>query len=132
MNRTSEEHLSTADFVSVGNEIQKVNKPAEPVTHEPDTAAPGPLFAPDIAQSLRGEWTDVQAGFVDEPREAVRHADELVATAMKKLAEGFAEQRNELEKQWDRGTEVSTEDLRIAFRKYRAFFERLLSIQVPA
>jgi len=120
MNRISEEHLSTTDFVPVGNDVQVENAP------------PGPLFPPDAIHDLRRQWTDIQAGFVDEPHGAVRRADELVAAAMTKLAEGFAEQRSGLERQWAGGSEVSTEDLRIALRKYRAFFERLLSIQAPA
>jgi len=47
---------------------------------------------------------------------------------MKRLAEVFADERSNLEKQWDRGDNVSTEDLRIALQRYRAFFHRLLSI----
>jgi len=33
-----------------------------------------------------------------------------------------------LEKQWDRGDNVSTEDLRVALRNYRTFFQRLLAV----
>jgi hypothetical protein len=58
----------------------------------------------------------------------VEQADELVASAMKRLAEVFASERSALEGQWDRGDDVSTEDLRIALQRYRAFFDRLLSI----
>ena len=47
---------------------------------------------------------------------------------MKKLAEGFANERGRLEKQWDRGDNVSTEDLRIALQRYRSFFDRLLKV----
>jgi hypothetical protein len=65
---------------------------------------------------------------VDEPRRAVEQADSLVASAMKRLAEVFAEERFNLEHQWDRGDNVSTEDLRIALQRYRSFFQRLLSI----
>jgi hypothetical protein len=67
-------------------------------------------------------------GFVDEPRQAVEKADALVAGAMKRLAEVFAAERERLEKQWDRGDSVSTEELRLALRRYRAFFGRLLSV----
>ena len=73
-------------------------------------------------------WSDIQAAFVDEPRRAVEQADGLVASAMKRLAEVFAEERSTLEQQWDRGDSVSTEDLRIALQRYRTFFQRLLSI----
>jgi len=66
--------------------------------------------------------------FVDEPRRAVEQADNLVAVTMKRLAEMFAEERARLEGQWDRGDNVSTEDLRLALRRYRSFFGRLLSM----
>lgn len=90
-----------------------------------DTA---PLFPTDELQDLRTRWGGVQTAFVDEPRRAVEQADGLVASAMKRLAEVFAEERSKLEKQWDRGDDVSTEDLRIALQRYRSFFQRLLSI----
>ena len=77
---------------------------------------------------LRNRWTDIQAGFVDEPRHAVEQADSLVAEAIKRLAETFANERNQLEGQWDRGGDVSTEDLRQALQRYRSFFSRLLSV----
>ena len=64
---------------------------------------------------------------MDEPRRAVEEADELVAQVMKRLAEGFAGERERLEQQWGRGEDISTEDLRVALQRYRAFFQRLLS-----
>jgi len=69
----------------------------------------------------------VQNGFVDEPRRAVEEADMLVAELMQHLAKSFADERGRLEGQWDRGDEVSTDELRVAFQRYRAFFGRLLS-----
>jgi hypothetical protein len=87
-----------------------------------------PLFPNDELDGLRRRWNGVQAAFVDEPRQAVQQADGLVAAAMARLAEVFAEERSKLEKQWDRGDNVSTEDLRVAFQRYRSFFHRLLSI----
>ena len=77
---------------------------------------------------MRGEWDSIQAGFVDEPRSAVERADNLVATTMKQLAETFVTERSKLESAWDRGGEVSTEDLRVALQRYRSFFNRLLTI----
>ena len=87
-----------------------------------------PLLAGDVVSELRTRWTDIQAGFVDEPRHAVEQADSLVAEAIKRLAETFANERNQLEGQWDRGGDVSTEDLRQALQRYRSFFSRLLSV----
>lgn len=87
-----------------------------------------PLFPSEELQGLRTRWKEIQTAFVDEPRKAVEQADSLVASAMKRLAEVFAEERSGLEKQWDRGESVSTEDLRVALQRYRAFFDRLLSV----
>ena len=90
--------------------------------------APAQLFVPSEAQELRTKWERIQTGFVDEPRKAIQDADALVAAATKRLAEIFAEERAQLEREWDRGDDVSTEDLRIALRRYRSFFDRLLSV----
>jgi hypothetical protein len=87
-----------------------------------------PLFSEDASTELRDRWTDVQAGFVDEPRDSVQQADALVAEVMKRLADSFSTERQSLERQWSSGEEASTEDLRVALRRYRSFFDRLLSI----
>jgi hypothetical protein len=87
-----------------------------------------PLFPNNELEGLRTRWNEIQTAFVDEPRKAVEQADNLVASAMKRLAEVFSDERSKLEKQWDRGDSVSTEDLRIALQRYRTFFQRLLSV----
>lgn len=86
-----------------------------------------PLLSDTEIGDLRSRWSSIQAEFVDEPRRSVEQADQLVATAMQRLAEGFANERTSLEKQWDSGDAVSTEDLRVALQRYRAFFGRLLN-----
>ena len=86
------------------------------------------LLPDEIVEELRPRWADIQASFVDEPRRAVEKADALVADAIRRLAEAFADARADLERDWDRGGDVSTEDLRIAFRRYRTFFDRLLEV----
>jgi hypothetical protein len=91
------------------------------------TSAAGPLLAVEYAEGFRARWTDVQNGFVDAPRQAVEQADGLVAELMQHLARTFSEERGRLESQWDRGDEVSTDNLRTAFQRYRSFFERLLA-----
>jgi hypothetical protein len=88
---------------------------------------PGQLFPDNELNELRARWDKAQIGFVDEPRAAVEQADSLVATVVKRIAEQFAAERAELEHQWDRGDNVSTEDLRQALRRYRSFFDRLLA-----
>jgi hypothetical protein len=87
-----------------------------------------PLFSPEEAKDFRARWDAIQVSFVDEPRRAVEQADSLVAVAMKRLAEKFTAESAKLEGQWDRGDNVSTEDLRLALRRYRSFFGRLLSV----
>ena len=87
-----------------------------------------PLFAADSAKAFRSRWQDIQTSFVDEPGRAVENADSLVAEVMQQLARTFAEERAMLEPQLVQGEEISTEDLRMAIRRYRSFFDRLLSI----
>lgn len=86
------------------------------------------LFQDNELSDMRRRWSDVQASFVDEPRRAVEHADALVAETMQRLAQTFATARENLEHQWDRGDNVTTEDLRVTLQRYRAFFDRLLSM----
>lgn len=86
-----------------------------------------PLFAGEDADRFRSRWQEVQAGFVDEPRQAVQDADGLVADLMQRLAATFSDERASLESQWDSGEDASTEDLRVALQRYRSFFDRLLS-----
>jgi hypothetical protein len=88
---------------------------------------PGQLFPTTELNDLRAKWDKAQIGFVDEPRTAVKQADELVATLVTRISEQFSVTRSELEHQWDRGDDVSTEELRQALRRYRSFFDRLLA-----
>jgi hypothetical protein len=93
-----------------------------------DGDATAPLFGGDQATTYQSRWQEIQTGFVDEPKAAVQEADALVAEVMRQLARTFADERRGLEGQWAEGEEISTEDLRIALRRYRAFFDRLLSV----
>ena len=150
------EPLTTADLAasrerlrlrrSGGSATQPVGVPAEPVvvvSRDPAAAGTaaaarmqkttseqdmGPLLATDEVGRYRERWENIQVGFVDEPRTAVEQADHLVAETMHRLAETFAKERENLERQWDRGGEASTEDLRLALRRYRTFFGRLMQV----
>jgi hypothetical protein len=93
-----------------------------------DDVATTALFPENESKDFHKRWTDIQTAFVDEPRRAVERADELVAEVIKRLADSFAQERSKLEGQWGRGDNVSTEDLRVALQRYRAFFDRLLKI----
>ncbi|MDQ2585675.1 hypothetical protein CKY47_17130 [Saccharothrix yanglingensis] len=98
-----------------------------PVEHSADSTD-SPLFTTDDATSYRDEWRTLQADFVDDPREAVQRADELVAQVIQSLATTFAEHKRSLEGQWQEGEQVETEELRQALKRYRSFFDRLLSV----
>ena len=101
-----------------------------PVNEAPSSkeAAEHPLFYDDEAKGFRTRWEAIQTGFVDEPKTAVEQADALVDEMMKRLTDMFGAERTALEQQWGRGDNVSTEDLRVALKRYRSFFERLLSV----
>jgi hypothetical protein len=92
------------------------------------SSRPAALFERNDSEQFRRRWSDVQAAFVDDPRQAVQQADGLVADLMQMLAKRFADEKGHLEADWSRGDEISTEDLRVAFQHYRAFFDRLLSL----
>ena len=113
---------------SNGSSSPATTSPATSISTGASASDTTPLFPNNELEELRIRWSEVQTGFVDEPRRAVEQADSLVASATKRLAEVFAEERSKLEGQWDRGDNVSTEDLRIALQRYRSFFHRLLSI----
>jgi hypothetical protein len=90
-------------------------------------ATVAPLFSDLEIRNLRTTWETVQASFVDTPRHSVEEADKLVAAVMQRFASRFATERATLEQRWRRGEEVSTEDLRMALKHYRAFFGKLLN-----
>jgi hypothetical protein len=106
-------------------------------TREEETRAPRDtvrdelvsLFDANEAEKFRTRWLAIQSKFVDDPSESVKEADDLVADVIQNVTKGFAKRRRVLEQQWTGGGQTSTEDLRIALKQYRSFFERLLSLQ---
>ena len=137
MTDTEEAQDLTTEQITPGTRAYDHDSPQwnEPVGHA-DTEQPsdGPpdeehvqLFEAAELQTVIARWREIQAGFVDEPRQAVKEADALVADLMQRLAGTFANERAQLETRWSGGDEVSTEDLRQGLRRYRSFFERLLA-----
>jgi len=110
------------------NETRTPVEDAPAAAPPPATERPIVLFPDEEGRGFRTRWDAVQTGFVDKPREAVEQADGLVAEVMKRLTDVFAEERTNLEHQWGQGKEATTEDLRLALRRYRSFFERLLQV----
>jgi hypothetical protein len=137
----STEQIATAgagseDRASPGQHPSGDRQTEQPASGQRAAAASGlgvgdqphaPLLEDDELQSILARWKDIQAEFVDEPRQAVQDADALVAELMQRLAQMFAGEREQLESRWAGGDDVSTEDLRRGLRRYRSFFERLLA-----
>jgi hypothetical protein len=133
--KTKNEELTTAELATFGIPSKQPEGPKLVKCQEPETlnkavavSQPMPLFSELEMGEFRSQWGKIQTGFVDEPRQTVEDADKLVAAVMQRLAEGFANERSGLEKQWDRGADVSTEELRVALQRYRSFFDRLLKL----
>ena len=88
-----------------------------------------PLFEEGAAEKFRTRWLAIQSKFVDDPGDSVKQADDLVADVIQGVTKSFADRRGSLEKQWNGGAKASTEDLRIALKQYRSFFDRLLTLE---
>jgi hypothetical protein len=104
--------------------LEKSNQHANEPTTRP--ALETPHLAEQASSQAGDRWRRIQADFVDDPRKAVGDAHKLVGELLQRIVEGFSRERDSLEKQWTRGGDVSTEDLRVCLQHYRAFFTRLL------
>jgi hypothetical protein len=125
-----DERLSTSDVAatSVEQPVEDEQRFEREETAARDESVEVASLLPQADETdLRARWEEIQTRFVDDPRQAVEDADALVAGVMKRMAEGFAQAREQLEGQWSRGEDVGTEDLRVALQRYRSFFQRLLS-----
>ncbi len=99
-------------------------------------SGPATVAAPDERSALlgsidpdaiRARFLDIQAGFVDEPRQAVQEAERFVDEMVHDLVKALENERAKLKGAIEEG---STEDLRIALRGYRAFVDRLLNLSM--
>lgn len=107
--------------------VESTKRDQMPVTEQPATGHVA-LFDEREIDDLRSRWQHIQGIFVDDPHASVEQADKLVATAIQRLAEIFAAEKSDLEAAWSRNNEISTEDMRQALRRYRSFFDRVLSV----
>jgi hypothetical protein len=102
----------------------------ETITHETpigtNAGASASLLNREESENFRTRWNEIQGKFVDEPRSAVEQADELVTEVIELITEMFNNEHRSLEAQWNKGNDVSTEDLRIALQRYRSFFNSLV------
>ena len=107
---------------------REVSRPIADVPADTAPVAQAALFERRELDDFNARWSEIQTGFVDQPRRAVQQADRLVSDVIAEIGDSFGKQRTQLEGQWVRGDEVSTEDLRQIFQRYRSFFSRLLGI----
>jgi hypothetical protein len=98
------------------------DEPATPAA----TAQPAALLASLDAESIRNRFLDIQAGFVDEPRQAVEEAGRFIDELVQQVIDALQAQRGQL--QAPVADDASTEDLRLSLRAYRQFVDRLLGL----
>lgn len=108
----------------VGEPAREPDPQAARQTADNDAA----LFDRDATKDYQDRWLVIQTEFVDEPRQAVEKAESLVGEVVQALTDSFAREHRDMEARWSGDREVSTEDLRLAIRRYRSFFNRLLSL----
>jgi hypothetical protein len=127
----ADEQLRTSqaegDIETRRTDVRGTDRPAVSATRSGDEALVA-LFTPELTENYRSKWISIQSSFVDDPKQAVRSGDELVAQVMTNLANSFADERRKVEAQLDETGEGATENLRVAFCRYRSFFDRLLSL----
>lgn len=112
------------------NPEQPEDRPAEKRTSMNDNHEDlVPLFEQNATETFQTRWTAIQSKFVDDPSESVKQADQLVTDVIQNITTSFADRRSLLERQWHGGEEASTEDLRLALKQYRSFFDRLLTLE---
>jgi hypothetical protein len=114
------DELHQADFQAA--------EPAQPKSAAPAETTDQALFADHELSELQSRWANVQAAFVDDPKDSVQQADGLVNDVVEQITSSFSQARSQLEEQWSRGEDASTEDLRVALTRYREFFQRLLTV----
>jgi hypothetical protein len=130
MTTEQQEHADQQEDAGLQEQAERETKAEEAERKEEadGTGDDQELFRDDELQSFRSRWDEVQGRFVDEPRESVQKADDLVSDLVDRLTSGFGQTRSGLEEQWNKGEDASTEDLRVALMRYRAFFQRLLQV----
>jgi hypothetical protein len=115
------------DLADQEAEAAEARPAAEPPPAQPPPAAPagpGALLAGIDADDVRRRFLDIQAGFVDEPRQAVEEAGRFVEDLVQQVVDALQGQRGRL------GAPATgdTEELRQALRGYRQFVDRLLGL----
>lgn len=130
----NQEKQMNVDVVDTPEEVENERQVEErKLENRAQTSVPNqelvPLFEEEAARKFHSRWLAIQSKFVDDPSDSVKQADDLVADVIKNVTMSFANRRIALEKQWNGGDNTSTEDLRLALKQYRSFFDRLLTLE---
>jgi hypothetical protein len=118
---------SGAERASSQLQARATSERERPAPERPEPESSETPYLPEQDSGPANErWQRIQTAFVDDPRKSVTEAHQLVGELTQRIVDAFAHERDELEKQWSEGSDVSTEDLRVSLQRYRAFFSRLL------
>jgi hypothetical protein len=98
----------------------------------PAAAGPDVALLGDAAE-LRTRWQRAQAGFIDDPQEAVGEAADLIEQTAQSLVIALRQRQRELRVEWERrgdpgepdAVTPDTEQLRLIMQRYRALFNQL-------
>ncbi|MCO5998380.1 hypothetical protein [Actinoallomurus rhizosphaericola] len=85
------------------------------------------LIGRDDADRFGSRWREVKAGFVDDPRDAVKQAGALCEEAVTAITTALEDQQRGLRERWN-GDDADTERLRMALRAYGDLLDRLTSL----
>lgn len=123
--RPTSERESVRDQTET-TDVREKRSPVDTGTSATTVTEDSGFLPEERMDSMRQRWNDVQAGFVDDPRNAVQQAHQLVTQLVNELTDVFTQERSTLEGQWSGGGQADTETLRVALTRYRVFFNRLL------
>jgi hypothetical protein len=111
----------------------------EPVRYETDEPVPagvsggqragvtelGPLLGGNLTGEFQQSWKDIQSGFVEDPENAVRRAEDLTDKIISSLTQALEDRRQTLDTSARNG---DTEQLRLVLRQYRDTLESVTSL----
>lgn len=112
------EDLASAEVMAPAQDLAPEDGPV-------DVTELGPLFGESRAGDFRQRWQEIQVGFVEDPANAVKRAEDLTGSILTSLTEALEERRGILDKSAQDG---DTEQLRLVIRQYREVLEGIISL----
>jgi hypothetical protein len=83
------------------------------------------LLEMEEIEDFKRRWPEIKATFVDDPRDSVQLADQMLIQVTELIARRVGEERARLESEWNGRNDVTTEDLRQSLHRYQVLFDRL-------